>query len=579
VKKRRSKSDAVDKDIPINIAPPFPIPSSWVWTTVGNVGEVRGGIQRSPERRRGRFLTKYIRAANVKAEGLELTDVAEMDISPAEQEVYSLKKGDVLIVEGSGSPKQVGRAAIWEADREGFSFQNHLIRFRSDAVLPGYALTVFKYFAQAGVFVRVARGVGIQHLGISRFSKIPFPLPPLSEQERIVSEVERRMGLAKEAEQSLRSALSRIEQQVSIILETAAFGRLLRPAEPEQDPSPSRSDPDRDRHEPVRSAEAWSSEKLPSDWRWVTVESVGEVKLGRQRSPEHQRGPHIYPYLRVANVFEDRIDSSDVLRMNFSPAEQRIYRLKARDILLNEGQSPLLVGRPAMYRGIPPRVCFQNTLIRFRASKGLDSEFALLVFRHYFRSGKFTAIARWSTNIAHLGLRRFAELPFPLPPEEDQSKTIRETKQRIESSNAQRASAQAALKSMEAMRIELLTSAVSGRLTPQSPEDEPASGLLSRTRIIEKKVFSPTPGGGKELQMNREAVSDFSRRGLRDGIEDLGGRASSEELFEACGYDRDSTEDVEAFYLNLRQSLGKSIRSVVGPNKRLILERVPYARS
>src|SRR5258705_10442705 len=101
---------------------------------------------------------------------------------------------------------QVGRAGIWENDRESFSFQNYLIRLRPHAVIPGYALTVFRYLAQAGVFARVARGVGIQHLGMSRFGEIPFPLPPLSEQERIVIEVERRMGLAKEAEQSLRSA-------------------------------------------------------------------------------------------------------------------------------------------------------------------------------------------------------------------------------------------------------------------------------------------------------------------------------------------------------------------------------------
>ena len=544
-----------------------------------DVGEVRGGIQRSPQRRRGRFLTKYIRAANVKRDGFDLTDVAEMDISPSEQDVYSLQKGDVLIVEGSGSPMQVGRAAIWENDRGGFSFQNHLIRFRPRAVAPGYALTVFKYFAQVGIFARVARGVGIQHLGISRFSEMPFPLPPLSEQERIVAEVDRRMGLAKEAEQSLRSALSRIEEQVSVILEAAAFGDLSRPAGTEGDRTLTSSNRNGQLKEPAGSTEGWSSKVLPSDWRWATVESVGEVKLGRQRSPEHERGPYMCPYLRVANVFEDRIDQSDVLRMNFSPAEQRVYGLKPGDILLNEGQSPELVGRPAMYRGAPPKVCFQNTLIRFRASKGLDSGFALLVFRQYFRSGKFTAIARWSTNIAHLGLRRFAELPFPLPPQKDQSKSVSETKQRIESAEAQRASAQAALEHMQTMRIELLTSAVSGRLITQSSEDETALRLLSWRSRTEKDVTSAKTRGSKELQMTRDVVSDSSRRALLDVLDDLGGRASGEDLFEACGYDRDSTEDVEAFYLKLRQSLGKSIRSVTGPKKSVVLETARHARA
>ena len=65
-------------------------------------------------------------------------------------------------------------------------------------------------------------------------------------------------------------------------------------------------------------------------------------------------------------------------------------------------------------------VCFQNTLIRFRASEDVDPGFALLVFRHYFRSGQFQRIARWSTNIAHLGLKRFSSMPFPLPPLSEQ---------------------------------------------------------------------------------------------------------------------------------------------------------------
>ena len=57
-----------------------------------------------------------------------------------------------------------------------------------------------------------------------------------------------------------------------------------------------------------------NSPVLPPGWSWAKVQDVGEVKLGRQRSPEHHQGPYMRPYLRVANVFEDRIDVSDVLK-------------------------------------------------------------------------------------------------------------------------------------------------------------------------------------------------------------------------------------------------------------------------
>jgi type I restriction enzyme, S subunit len=92
--------------------------------------------------------------------------------------------------------------------------------------------------------------------------------------------------------------------------------------------------------------------------------------------------------------------------MNFEADEVSTYALRFDDILLNEGQSPELVGRPAMYRDAIPGACFQNTLIRFRAGPDIDPDYALLVFRHFMHSGVFRRIARWSTNIAHLGLDR-----------------------------------------------------------------------------------------------------------------------------------------------------------------------------
>ncbi len=63
------------------------------------------------------------------------------------------------------------------------------------------------------------------------------------------------------------------------------------------------------------------------------------------------------PYLRVANVHEDRIESHDINHMNFTDAEFERFRLVEGDVLLNEGQRLELVGRPAIYRGEIPECC------------------------------------------------------------------------------------------------------------------------------------------------------------------------------------------------------------------------------
>ena len=125
-------------------------------------------------------------------------------------------------------------------------------------------------------------------------------------------------------------------------------------------------------------------------------------------------------YLRVANVFDGFIDYSDVLEMPFTESERAIYYLNPGDILLNEGQSLELVGRSAIYDGKRNEYCFQNTLIRFRPSASISSQFALQVFRHFLHTGEFAAIAARTTSIAHLGVERFASMLIPLPPLHEQ---------------------------------------------------------------------------------------------------------------------------------------------------------------
>src|SRR5205823_3213817 len=95
----------------------------------------------------------------------------------------------------------------------------------------------------------------------------------------------------------------------------------------------------------------------------------------------------------VANIFENRIDLSDLLCMDFNLADFRAYKLESGDILLNEGQSTELVGRPAMWRNEIQNCCFQNTLVRYRADpKLVNSHFALYTFLWMYRTGRLAQI-------------------------------------------------------------------------------------------------------------------------------------------------------------------------------------------
>jgi type I restriction enzyme S subunit len=184
------------------------------------------------------------------------------------------------------------------------------------------------------------------------------------------------------------------------------------------------------------------------------------------------------PYLRVANVLENKLDLTDVKQMNFTPEEYKTFELRSGDILLNEGQAPDLLGRPAIYRGEIDGCCFQKTLIRFRASNEVLPEFALIVFRHYMRSGRFKKESRITTNIGHLTQVRFVVMEFPLPPLKEQEAIVALFSQL----EGQADTSLLNVTDLPLVKQSILKAAFEGRLVPQDPADEPASALLARLR-------------------------------------------------------------------------------------------------
>ena len=273
---------------------------------------------------------------------------------------------------------------------------------------------------------------------------VPVAVAPLAEQERIVAAIEEHFSRLDAVDISLKEA----EMRCHALTRSIIVGSI--------------------------------PNELPKDWQLKTVAEAGETGLGRQRSPKYHSGPNMKPYLRVANVFEDRIDTSSIMEMHFEEAEFDKYRLRYGDVLLNEGQSPELLGRPAIYVGEPPEVAFTNSLIRFVPGPGVMSEWALLVFRRHMHARRFMRESRITTNIAHLALGRFRTVEFPIPPLEIQQELVASTRASLSSVDQlidQIRSAQARTK---AIRRAVLAVAFSGQLVPPDPHDEPASVLLER---------------------------------------------------------------------------------------------------
>jgi type I restriction enzyme S subunit len=314
------------------------------------------------------------------------------------------------------------------------------------------------------------------------------PIPPTAEQRRIVVRIDELFTEIADGETTLTRARNDLNTWRSALLKAAVTGELTREWRERNKPNETGSElviRFRSARPQVGSTvRGWSprdSERMPDipdTWAWCAVEEAGEVQLGRQRAPQHHAGENMRPYLRVANVFEDSLDLSDVKSMNFTPKEFKTFALRAGDILLNEGQTPDLLGRPAIYNDEIEGCCFQKTLLRFRSQKGILPQFALIVFRHFMRSGRFKREARITTNMAHLTQVRFVVMEFPVPPKAEQAEIVRRF--RLLDGEASDPFELVGSLTIAGLRQSILRAAFNGRLVEQDPRDEPADVLLAR---------------------------------------------------------------------------------------------------
>jgi type I restriction enzyme S subunit len=312
--------------------------------------------------------------------------------------------------------------------------------------------------AQRSYLVSLGRGGTQQNIGQANLKSLRIPLPPIAEQKHIVGEIERYLSDINHGIKSLGSARDGLQSFRRSVLQEAV-GSCVVP--------------------PTQRASDGGLPPLPRSWEWSTVADEGTVQLGRMLNKDRSSGPHMQPYLRVANVLDDHLDLTVIKEMDFPPAEYERYLLHPGDILLNEGQSPELLGRAAMYRGEQPGLCFQKALLRFQAGPRVNREFALLVFRHYLYSGRFRRESRITTGIGHLTQERFAAMEFPVPPRAEQGEIVRWVRQQLVTADHLDRVLDKAEEDAVTLKSSLLHAAFSGDLSPRMLDDQPAGALLA----------------------------------------------------------------------------------------------------
>lgn len=199
---------------------PFEIPKSWVWCRLGEISQNRLGKMLDGIKNKGIPLS-YLRNTNVQWYSFDLGDIKKMRFEESEFEEYSIKFGDLLICEG-GEP---GRCAIWQSNDNSYKFQKALHRVRFyDSINSWMYQYYIDYLCRSNYIERYFTGSGIKHLTGKSLNKMVIPLPPLSEQQAIVSKLDELMRTCDELETSIRTSQQQNEMLLQQVLREALEG-------------------------------------------------------------------------------------------------------------------------------------------------------------------------------------------------------------------------------------------------------------------------------------------------------------------------------------------------------------------
>ena len=272
---------------------PFEIPNSWVWTTIEEICSKIGSGSTPRGSNYSANGIPFFRSQNVYNDRLVYDDIKYIS-----EEVHQKMKGtevlanDLLLNITGGS---LGRCAVVPADFNCGNVSQHVCIMRSVLVEPEYfhALVLSSYFAKS---MKIT-GSGREGLPKYSLEQMAFPLPPLSEQQRIVMEIEKLFALIDQIEHSKVNLQTIIKQTKSKILDLAIHGKLV-PQDPNDEPAIEllkRINPD------FTPCDNGHYAQLPNGWTTIKVGDVAIYTNGRAFKPEDWMRQGL-PIIRIQNL-------------------------------------------------------------------------------------------------------------------------------------------------------------------------------------------------------------------------------------------------------------------------------------
>lgn len=382
-----------------------------MWTTVGNICSKIGSGSTPRGSNYSANGIPFFRSQNVYNNKLVYDDIKYIS-----EEVHQKMKGtevlanDLLLNITGGS---LGRCAVVPVDFNCGNVSQHVCIMRSVLVEPEYfhALVLSSYFAKS---MKIT-GSGREGLPKYNLEQMGFPLPPLTEQQRIVTEIEHWFALLDQIEQEKSDLQTIIKQTKSKILDLAIHGKLV-PQDPNDEPAIELLRRINPSFKPCDNAHY---KCFPNNWVECTVNDVFDVNPKISAEDDMEAA-----FISMANIEDSFSNKYSYILRKWSDIKKGYTHFQDNDIAVAK-ISPCLENRKsAVFTKLPNSVGGGTTELNIFRSEIVAPLYGL----YFFKSDYFISNCTNSFN-GVVGQQRVAtsvikDMIFCLPPYAEQKRIV-----------------------------------------------------------------------------------------------------------------------------------------------------------
>lgn len=426
---------------------PYKVPENWCWVPVGRINQYDSEIL-DPSKHPEEIFELY----SVPSSAEDYPEIVSgQEIGSSKQGV---EKGDVLLCKIN---PRINRVWIVSQHTDNTLLaSSEWIVIRNYSVNPDYLMYCFRSPYFRDYMLSNVSGVGgsLMRAQPKYVQNYPVPIPPFTEQQRIVDRIESLFAKLDEAKEKAQAVVDGFEDRKAAILHKAFTGELT--AEWRKDVS-----------------------KSFSEWMPKSIGEISDVKGGK-RVPKGMTLTDVdtgHPYIKAGNLKQGTVIDNDI---SFVPDDVlpfiKNYTVSAGDVYItNVGAC---IGDCGV---IPPK--YDGANLTENAVKLTNLHCVSEYLAWYLSSNNVQRLIKSlvaSATLGKLSIANIKTIPVLLPSEEEQLKIIEVINQLLEQEQHAKEAAEQVIDQIDTMKKAILARAFRGELGTNDPTDESAEELLKR---------------------------------------------------------------------------------------------------